>query len=276
MTTTKFFLLLVLFILVGCDEKLGKFSSSGRIAGDEIAEAPLPPAVVLPKMDFSISIQTYLTTDVLTFTVDSLEIVSLSGVVKLPFFINGTPREASYSSGSGTNQIQFTYQLQPGDITNTGITLGSNLIVDSGAILECGSSECDTEIGSLDLTGIVINAYVNQAPVIGAIADKTTLKSNLSVTFSISDVDSTVSCADVVAHSSDQTIAPDNAYTMTDLGGGSCRLAWIATDSGTTAITLTLDDPEGNSTIRQFNWTVSSFIFDNGDGFGEPIIVIGI
>jgi hypothetical protein len=100
---------------------------------------------------------------VLTFTSNFSESVDVTGTPAINFSVNGSPRQANYSSGTGSSALVFTYTVQNGDDTN-GLSVTS-LSLDGGTIADTAGNAADLTLVSVgDASGIIIDTV---APTVG-------------------------------------------------------------------------------------------------------------
>ena len=78
---------------------------------------PDTTAPTISSINSSTSNGTYKTGDVISIQVNFSESVAVTGTPKLTLETGGTDRAVSYASGTGTNQLTFTYTVQAGDTT---------------------------------------------------------------------------------------------------------------------------------------------------------------
>lgn len=176
--------------------------------------------------------------------------VSVSGgTPRLELTVNGTPRLAPYTSGSGSAALIFNYVLQAGDIGATSVTAngidpnGANIYGDDGKLAV--TTFADT---SLSLSGTVTSGDV-------------TPPSGYSVAFTTDPVTAANDSSAAFSISSAEVGATYN-YSISSSGGGSpvtgSGTVVTATQSvsginlsglndGTLTVSVTLTDPSGNT-----------------------------
>lgn len=82
--------------------------------------SPTVASVSVPSND------TYQTGDALSFTVNTSEAVTVTGIPEITLTIGSTTRQASYVAGSSTSTaLVFSYTVQSGDTDTDGITVGA-------------------------------------------------------------------------------------------------------------------------------------------------------
>ena len=83
---------------------------------------------------------TYVAGETLAFTVSFSENVVVSGTPQLNLNIGGTPRDAAYQSGSGTDEWTFEHIVQVGDMDTDGITITALVDLNGGGIFDVGGN----------------------------------------------------------------------------------------------------------------------------------------
>ena len=100
----------------------------------------------------------FVTTDVITFYVSLDEDVIVTGVPGLTLDINGTAREATYSAGSTTNRLEFTYTFVGADVAAKGqFTMSSPMLLNAGTIIDGNASAAILTFTAPDISGVAIN-----------------------------------------------------------------------------------------------------------------------
>ena len=125
---------------------------------------------------------TYLPGNTLTFTATLNETVTVTGTPRIPITLGSTPRFASYSSGSNSRTLTFTYTI-PSDIADLdldGITVVSPAELNSGQIQDLFTNSI-TNLGFTvpTTTGVLIA----QAPAAPTITSITSGNASVSVAF---------------------------------------------------------------------------------------------
>ncbi len=145
----KIFFRLILFLscilLVSCQVKRG--GNTGIISGH------LP---VTDGFTLSISSGTYGDGETLNFELTHGSAVTVTGTPELSLTIGGTPRTASYVSGSGTDTLTFTYTVVGGDNDADGISVATPINMNGGSIT-FGTS---TSVGNIylpSLTSVLVD-----------------------------------------------------------------------------------------------------------------------
>lgn len=90
--------------------------------------SPVITKVTLPNNGY------YNATNTLTFTVEFNEPVTVTGTPSLPVIIGTNTVNATYTGGTGTNTLTFSYTVQNGDTDMDGIDLGTALLLNGGSM----------------------------------------------------------------------------------------------------------------------------------------------
>jgi len=110
---------------------------------------------------------TYNVGDVLTFTVNFNEDVTVTNTPSLPLTIGTTTVAANYTGGSGSNALTFSYTVQNGQSDLDGITIGTALSLNNGNITDLATNNADLTInGAGNTSAVLVDAL---APVITAV-----------------------------------------------------------------------------------------------------------
>ncbi len=86
--------------------------------------------------------------DTVTATVTFKKAVTVTGTPHLTLDIGGVNHDATYSSGSGSTSLLFTYTVQSGDTDANGISIGANALALNGGTIKDSSSN-DAVVTSL-------------------------------------------------------------------------------------------------------------------------------
>jgi Ca2+-binding RTX toxin-like protein len=103
---------------------------------------------------------TYTTGQSLTFTVNFSEEVLVTGVPVLPLTIGSTTRNATYSSGSGTTRLTFTYRIAAGDLDTNGITVGNGIALNGGTIKDVAGNNSVLSVPVVNSAGILVDGVL--------------------------------------------------------------------------------------------------------------------
>lgn len=99
----------------------------------------------------------YNATDILDFRVDFSENVTVTGTPQLPITIGSTTVQANYSGGSGTNKLNFSYNIVTGNNDADGITVGAALQLNGGTITDGINNAILTLNGVPSTAGVFVN-----------------------------------------------------------------------------------------------------------------------
>jgi hypothetical protein len=98
------------------------------------------------------------------FTVNMSEAVTVNGCPascpRIAVDVGGTARYATYSAGSGTNTLTFTYQMVSGDVDADGIVLSSPIDLNGGTIRDAAGNDASLIFVPPDTSGILIDGSV--------------------------------------------------------------------------------------------------------------------
>ncbi len=72
------------------------------------------------------------------FTINLSEAVTVTGTPRIRMDVGGATRYATYTSGSGTSALTFTYQMVSGDVDADGVQLFSPMEFNGGTITDGG------------------------------------------------------------------------------------------------------------------------------------------
>ncbi|WP_321468191.1 Ig-like domain-containing protein [Halarcobacter sp.] len=191
--------------------------------------APIVSSVSVP------SNGTYITGDNLSFTVNTNEIVTISGTPYIALTIGSITKYATYISGSGTSALLFRYTLESGLSDNNGISVGT-LNLNGGTIKDSAGNNMTTTLNSVGSTNSVLIDSI-----IPSITNVTSTAANGSY-----------KVGDTIA----VTIIFNESVTVT--GTPQLKL-----ETGTTDRTINYTSGNGTNTLT-FNYTVQ-----NGDTTNE-------
>ena len=115
-------------------------ANSGNIAN--IDSTPLPVIDTTAPATTAIALATAATTtplnvgNVITATVTMSETVQVTGTPQLTLTIGSTTKQASYSGGTGTTILTFTYAVEKGLFDGDGISIAANAIMLNGGTIQ--------------------------------------------------------------------------------------------------------------------------------------------
>ncbi len=129
----------------------GASFASGVVTLNVIDE-PKVTSVAVPASGY------YKTGDVLTFSVAFDQNVFVTGVPSVPILIGTTTRSATYKSTIGNNVLTFSYTVESGDKDTDGISLGSAIDLNGGAIQAIGGLSANRTFVNVGATnGVLVN-----------------------------------------------------------------------------------------------------------------------
>ncbi|MBV8255973.1 MAG: gliding motility-associated C-terminal domain-containing protein [Chitinophaga sp.] len=99
------------------------------------------------------------TNKVLTYTVNFSEPVTVTGTPTLDVTIGTTVRKASYTAGSGTSALTFTYNIQTGDNDADGISTGV-ISLNGGTIQDVATNNAVLTFTAPNTTGVMVNTNI--------------------------------------------------------------------------------------------------------------------
>ncbi|WP_245823627.1 Ig-like domain-containing protein, partial [Photobacterium proteolyticum] len=101
---------------------------------------------------------TYVTGQSLSFTVNTDEIVTVSGSPSLTLNIGGTTKLAAYASGSGSQALVFTYSVETGLVDNDGISVTA-LSMNADEIQDAAGNDLNVALNSVgSLTNVRVDS----------------------------------------------------------------------------------------------------------------------
>jgi len=110
---------------------------------------------------------TYKAGDVLSFTANFNENVTVTGTPSLPLIIGSTNVQATYTGGSGTSALAFSYTVQNNESDLDGIALGAALQLNGGTIKDAATNNAVLTInGAGNTSAVLVDAL---APVISSV-----------------------------------------------------------------------------------------------------------
>jgi hypothetical protein len=95
----------------------------------------------------------------LTFTVNASEPVTVTGTPRLVLDIGGVTRYADYASGSGTDTLLFTYNVQAGDFDANGISVASPIDLNGGTIRDAGNNDLELTYAPPAMPNVRVQTY---------------------------------------------------------------------------------------------------------------------
>ena len=102
---------------------------------------------------------TYLAGETLSFNLNTSEAITIntgSGTPQIALSIGGTTRQATYTSGSGTSALVFSYNVQAGEIDTDGIAVASSINTNSGTLQDAAGNNLNLTLNSVGATTAVL------------------------------------------------------------------------------------------------------------------------
>lgn len=245
----KFWGLLSLLILVGCNSEIGGMSSIQGIANPN---NPVPEVVYIGGPAAAI----YTVGSELDFSVTFSEPVEVLGLPHLNLSFDSGNVSATYLSGSGTNTLLFRKTIVAGEYEIEGVATTNALSLNGGSIVSIMDfDQSKLTFTRFDFPGVQVNA---------AVASFVTLTPPANGLYN----DVTDLCFDL-EYSAPVTIDSPALYVPLTIGGNSYQ-ATISSGSGTTDLRFCYDIPPG---IQAMGVTVGSTLMGAGlnDAFGIPV-----
>ena len=204
---------------------------------------------------------TYKAGDALNFTVSFDSLVNVDGNPKLSLALNtGGSVQASYVSGSGTQNLVFRYTVASGDVDADGVTVGS-LALNSGTIRSDNYDDAELTLYSVGATtGVKVDAVVPAISSVAPPADGTyTTGQNLDFIATFSEAVNVASGTPYIA----LTIGGVTKHAVYTSGSGTTALTFrytlasgdagaLVVGSGVTLNGGTIKDAAGNAAILTF------------------------
>ncbi|KAA2238900.1 T9SS type B sorting domain-containing protein [Chitinophaga agrisoli] len=112
------------------------------------------------------STATYKAGDVLNFDVHYNETVTVTGTPQLDIIMTSRNGQATYTGGTGTNTLRFSYTVVPGDLDADGIALGANLQLAGGTIKDPAGNDALLVLNNISANVVKIDAT---SPVVASV-----------------------------------------------------------------------------------------------------------
>lgn len=131
--------------------------------------------------------QTYLLGETLSFTATTSENAVVTGTPRIALTIGSTTRYATYSSGSGSTSLVFTYTVQASDEDNDGIQVSTPVDLNGGTLQNSLSSNFTLNFTAPDTSAVLVDTV---APTITSVTSpslgsyRETQQLNFTVNFS--------------------------------------------------------------------------------------------
>lgn len=105
----------------------------------------------------ALSSSTIAATQPLDFPVTLSKSVTVTGIPRIPIDVGGATKYATYTSGSGTANLIFTYTMAAGDVDLDGIALTSPIDLNGGTIKDAAGNNATLTYTAPNTSGIRIN-----------------------------------------------------------------------------------------------------------------------
>lgn len=97
------------------------------------------------------------TNKVLTYTVSYSKPITVTGTPTLDVTIGGVTRQAGYATGSGTNTLTFTYNIQAGDNDPNGIGTAGAIALNGGTMKDATGYNAPLTFTAPNTSGVKVN-----------------------------------------------------------------------------------------------------------------------
>ncbi len=98
----------------------------------------------------------YHTGEVLSFTVNFDDAITVGGMPSIPLSIGGVTKQANYQSGAGTNALLFQYIVQAGDTDTDGIEPGTAIDLNGASLRDGAGNDADLALTAMPSTSNVL------------------------------------------------------------------------------------------------------------------------
>lgn len=247
------------------------------------AEVPTIESITLP------SDGTYLFDELLSFTIHFSKVVNVTGIPKFGILLNSSNPSyiyADYLSGSGTQDLIFTYTVQGVDSDLDGLDFQSALDLNGGSIrtvdLIDASLDLTTALSLIDASNILIDAAIptvtidtpsniTSANVANYSLSGSCSENGQNVTLDINSTPLTIVCSsnswtsgtlDLTSHADTPnfTITADHASSE----GSNAIQASVTITKDTTSSIVTINTPSTITAINETDYELNGTCTDNG------------
>jgi len=184
------------------------------------------------------------------FTINLTEPVNITGVPRIQMDVGGVTRYATYTSGSGTNALVFTYALVSGDVDLDGVTLSSPIQLNGGTIKDVAGNDATLTFTVPNTSGVLVNAAVPSGYTV-AFADRT-----------VTNINKTALSFSLTYPKANKTLN----YSIASSGGGVPITGTVSTAAGTTTI-----NGIDATTLPDGKLTLSAYLTDSIGGTGATV-----
>lgn len=184
------------------------------------------------------------------FTISTSEAVNVTGTPRIAVDVGGVTRYATYTSGSGTNALVFTYAMVSGDVDLDGVILSSPIQLNGGTIKDLNGNDATLTFTVPNTSGVLVNAAVPSGYTV-AFADRT-----------VTNVNKTVLSFSLTYPKANKTLN----YSIASSGGGAPITGTATTAAGTTTV-----NGINATTLADGKLTLSAYLTDSIGGTGAIV-----
>jgi hypothetical protein len=184
------------------------------------------------------------------FTINVDDTVIVTGTPRIQIDVGGTTRYATYTSGSGTSSLVFTYTMVSGDVDLDGVILSSPIQLNGGTIRDAVGNNAVLTFTPPDTSGVIVNATVPSGYTVAFGADTVTNANKTALSF------------DLTYPKANKTLN----YSIASSGGGTPITGTLATLAGTTTVSGI-----NATTLPDGVLTLSAYLSDTIGGTGVTV-----
>ncbi|WP_345946995.1 VCBS domain-containing protein [Bradyrhizobium sp. 197] len=248
--------------LAYADSTFGAVTSSPRASSFAFSIDTVAPTVSTEAIASATGIQnnTLNAGDVVSVAATFGEVVNVSGTPQLALNIGGTTVQANYASGSGSNQLVFTYTIQAGQTDTNGISINANAITLNGGSISdpAGNTASPTAATVADNANFKVDT---NAPTVTSVvlSDSKVTDADAGNT-----VNATIAFSEVMDQTSTPVVSNNAAGTLINATNGhwtsstTYQVSYIEADANVTASDITFNvsgakDLAGNTQVPTTN-----------------------
>ena len=224
---------------------------------------------------------------VLSFTVTFGAVVNVTGTPQLRLNLGPATVNASYSSGSGSTNLVFTYTVQVGDTATDGLVISSPVFLNGATIREANNADARLTFAPPITSAVIVDPT---APTVTISDPSLGSASTGPVSYTVSYADANFSASTLVGGNVTLNRTGTANGTVTVSGSGATRTVTISSivGIGTLGINLaagTASDAAGNlapaagpsRTFGVLNYTPQTITFGAlaGRTYGDAAITLG-
>ncbi|GGG79225.1 hypothetical protein GCM10007415_09220 [Parapedobacter pyrenivorans] len=241
------------------------------------AVAPVVTSVSVPADGY------YREADVLLFTVHMSEDVAVNDAVGTPYLdvmIGTATVQATYTGGSGTAMLAFSYTVQAENEDLDGIALGEDIILNDGTMKDAVGNDAALTLNDVAPTdNIFVYSKRPSVALSTEAASPVNAPFNVTATFSEAVTGFTLSDITVTNGTLSDLQTSDNSsyvFVVTPIMGGSVQLS-VAAD---VAVNIANNGNDVSNTLRfQFNDIITGVTLEDStfiyDGTAKSLVIIG-